>query len=233
MTKAFYIVDIETQPADDSVLDGLIPEMSAPANYSKPEAIKKYIDGAIEAWKDKAALDAITGRIVCIGFSDNGNHRVIQGTETEMLTELFTTLTSAKESHAYGAIKIITYNGDAFDWLFIIRRAMLLGIEYPSWMRNGRYFNSIMVDLRTEWAMGDRSTSTGGLSGLARAFGIGEKLGSGKHFGKLWNEDREAALAYTLQDIALTEAIAMKMGVIQPRSQEPVIQSDETDDFDY
>jgi len=232
MTHICY--DIETTGADDSVLDALTPEFSAPSNYTKPEAIKKYIDAAIESWKDKAALSAITGKILCIGLSENFNACVLDGDgdEASLLREFWSHLDSVKEETA-GAFIAFGYNTHSFDLPMLCRRSWLNGITIPAWIRRGRYFHDAFIDLREVWQLGDRNESTGGLNGLAKAFGCGEKLGSGKHFGKLWNEDREAALAYALQDIALTEAIAMKMGVIQPRSQEPVIQSDETDDFDY
>ena len=231
--QPYLIYDLECTSKPESELESLMPEFQASGVLKDPAKILADIAAKKQKWMDDAALSAITGQLLCIAISESGNKGVIDGTEEEILREFWNHCSSLKEESA-GACIFVGYNSHSFDLPWLIRKSWLLGVTVPSWLRRGRYFSDLCVDLREVWQCGDRNESTGGLNGLAKAFGVGEKNGSGKHFGKLWNEDREAALAYALQDIALTEAIAMKMGVIQSRSQEPVIiEQPESDDFDY
>ena len=232
MKQPYLIYDLECTSKPESELESLMPEFQASGVLKDPVKILADIAAKKQKWMDDAALSAITGQLLCVGISESGNKGVIHGTEEDILREFWYHCSSLKEESA-GACIFVGYNSHSFDLPWLIRKSWLLGIQVPMWVRRGRYFHESFQDLKEIWQCGDRNESTGGLNGLAKAFGCGEKLGSGKHFGRLWGEDREAALAYALQDIALTEAIAMKMGVIQPISQESVIHSDETDDFDY
>ena len=227
------IYDIEVAPLPLEQLEELMPEFSAPANYTKPEAIKKAIDEKRADWIDKAALSAISGTILCVGISEDFNAGIIDGDEVSILKEFWSHCSEMKEQNA-GAVSFVGYNSHSYDLPMLCRRSWILGVQVPSWIRNGRYFHSSFQDLREIWQLGDRQESTGGLSGLSRAFGLGDKLGSGKHFGKLWAEDREAAIAYVMKDIQITEQLALRMGVIQPRSNDAIIiKQPESDDFDY
>jgi len=232
MKQPYLIYDLECTSKPESELESLMPEFQASGVLKDPAKILADIASKKQKWMDDAALSAITGQLLCIAISESGNKGVIHGTEESILREFWDHCSSMKEESA-GACIFVGYNSHSFDLPWLIRKSWLLGIQVPMWVRRGRYFHESFQDLKEIWQLGDRNESTGGLNGLAKAFGCGEKLGSGKHFGRLLGEDREAALAYALQDIALTEAIAMKMGVIQPISQESVIHSDETDDFDY
>jgi len=232
MKQPYLIYDLECTSKPESELESLMPEFQASGVLKDPVKILADIAAKKQKWLDDAALSAITGQLLCVGISESGNKGVIHGTEEDILREFWYHCSSLKEETA-GACIFVGYDSHRFDLPWLIRKSWLLGVTVPMWVRRGRYFHESFQDLKEIWQCGDRNESTGGLNGLAKAFGCGEKLGSGKHFGRLWGEDREAALAYALQDIALTEAIAMKMGVIQPISQESVIHSDETDDFDY
>ena len=230
--QPYLVFDGETSPLDLEELEALAPPFEAAANLKDPAKILASIAEKKQKWIDDAALSAQSGKVLCIAISENGNRGVIDGDESAILSEFWSHLDSMKTEYA-GAALFIGFNSNSFDVPFFVRRSWILGVPVPGWIRPNKYLNDCFVDLLDKWKMGDREAKTGGLNTLAKCFKVGEKNGSGKLFYKLWGEDREAALAYALQDIALTEAIAMKMGVIQPISQESVIHSDETDDFDY
>ena len=215
--QPYMCFDGETSPLDLEELESLAPSFEAAANLKDPAKILANIEEKKQKWIDDAALSAQSGKVLCIAISENGNRGVIDGDEPAILAEFWSHLDSMKTECA-GAALFIGFNSNSFDVPFFVRRSWILGVPVPGWVRRGRYLNDCFVDLLAEWRMGDREAKTGGLNALSKCFKVGEKNGSGKLFYKLWNEDREAALAYALQDIALTEAIAMKMGVIQPRS---------------
>jgi len=67
MRRAF--IDIETSALPDELLERVKPEFAAPSNIKDPVKIAAAIaDKAIE-WKERAALKAVTGKIVAYSFA--------------------------------------------------------------------------------------------------------------------------------------------------------------------
>jgi hypothetical protein len=89
----------------------------------------------------------------------------------------------------------------------LIKRSWRHKIMPPYWLRNGRYWSELVVDLREVWQLGD-NRAHGSLASISRHLGLGEKSGSGADFSLLWNTDRQAAINYCLQDVKLTQAVA-------------------------
>lgn len=201
-----------------------MPSFEAAANLKDPVKILANIEEKKQRFIEDAALSAQSGKVLCIAISENGNCGIIDGEESSILTEFWNHLDEMKTESA-GAASFIGFNSNSFDIPFFVRRSWLLGVTVPPWIRRGRYLNELFVDLLDLWRMGDREAKTGGLNTLAKCFKVGEKNGSGKLFYKLWAEDREAAIAYAMKDIELTEQLALKMGVISPKQ--------ETDDLEY
>jgi hypothetical protein len=77
----------------------------------------------------------------------------------------------------------------------------------PYWIRNGRYWNDLVVDLREVWQLGD-NRAHGSLAAISRHLGLGEKAGHGAEFANLWQTNRQAAIDYCLQDVKLTQQVA-------------------------
>jgi hypothetical protein len=69
------------------------------------------------------------------------------------------------------------------------------------------------------WKLGDFQASIS-LDRLAKHLGVGAKNGNGAHFAALLQEDRAAALDYLRNDIAMTVAVARKLGVVAPLEKE-------------
>lgn len=118
-------IDIETEP-DPSAL-AHPPEFQAPSNYKDPEKIAAYKAQAFEDWKERMALRATTGRILCAGavgidgcFYDT--------TELEIVSALIETLDFAfVDGYIVGG-----WNHSQFDLPFIYQRALILGVKVPS-----------------------------------------------------------------------------------------------------
>lgn len=222
MKQTTIVFDAETAPLAPEILEERVPEFEADSRLVDPVKIRASIAAKKQEWLDKAALNALTGQVLCIGLSVDGEFRTLSGLEPDVLRGFFETISTAKE-HASGALQIVGYNSHIFDLPMICRRSWLLGVRVPSWIRRGRYWSELFVDLREQWMCGDRvpdRTKTEGLNGLCKAFGIGEKSGDGKYFGKLWESDRVAALAYLRNDILLTQRLAEKMNIITTRNKE-------------
>ena len=103
--------------------------------------------------------------------------------------------------------KLIGFNVKPFDLPFLIKRSWKHRIQVPYWLRQGRYWNDLIIDLREVWQLGD-NRSHGSLAAISRHLGLGEKAGNGADFSTLWNTNRQAALDYCLRDVQLTQQVA-------------------------
>jgi len=196
--------DAETAALPEAELQAMMPEFEAPANYRDEAKIKAAIEEKKKAWLDDAALDPLTGRVLCIGL---------------LLGDKFTVLDNPDEASLLGEFwgrvvipgrRMIGFNCALFDWPFVIRRSWKHGIQHHS-VRKGRYWSDDLIDLREQWQLGDRQAH-GSLDSIAKHFGVGQKTGTGKDFAKLWATDRPKALEYLHNDLKLTKAIAERMG---------------------
>lgn len=180
-------------------------------------AVSKYDEKAAteqaEHWVkfvDKAALSAVAGRVVAIGYWRNGQPRISAKPEEEETIRGFWGM--YQHCQLAGA-HIIGFNSLGFDVPFLVRRSWLLGIPVPpSVIERGRYWSPVFIDLMQVWNCTSREYV--GLDYLAQAFGIGGKNGDGARFAKLWATDREAAVAYLNNDLDMTAKLAERLGVI-------------------
>jgi hypothetical protein len=121
------IVDISTaalpNAADYIDMDGI----KVPSNYKNQVAIDTYRAEAAADKLNAAALDFDLARITGIGFQDAHGPNV------------FTTGTDATEEQLIASLaafmvedyRLISYNGSAFDWPMLMRRARYLGVPFP------------------------------------------------------------------------------------------------------
>ena len=226
MNTSPIIFDIETGPEPEEKCTHLIPEFTAPSNYKDEAKIAANIAEQRQAWLDRRALSSLAGNIIAIGLKQDGEFRVISNPdEGELLTEFWDAITS---SGVY-VNKLIGFCSNAFDVPFMAQRSWLHGVAIPQTTFDGRYLNRAFIDLADYWKFGSRhdsqlefvSTKAGGrntrrmaLGRLANFFGLPGKNGDGAHFYKLWEDDRDAAIAYLENDLFLTEQCARFMGVI-------------------
>jgi hypothetical protein len=171
----------------------------------------------------RAALSPLTGQVLAIGLR-RCEQVVVLGadgeSEAEMLAEFWGLYTKYKANNG----RLVGFNCNHFDVPFLVRRSWWHGVQVPDSVcdRGGRYLCSTFVDLMAMW--GGPGNDRVSLDTLCRWFGCGRKpdgegAASGATFAALWlsgnQESRSAALAYLENDLAMTQALAGKMGVIQ------------------
>lgn len=158
---------------------------------------------------ERAALDALTGRVLAIGLlTDRGDFCVIgQEDEAALLREFWTACRNDKTR----LNRMIGFNTHAFDLPFLIRRSFKHRVQIPFGIRRGRYWGEELIDLREEWQLGDRQ-ARGSLDTIARYLGVGQKNGHGDEFARLWTGDRAKAVEYLRRDVELTAMIAEVLG---------------------
>ncbi len=206
----YAVFDIETGPLPDEELARVKPTFEAPSNYKDPEKIRAHIEQAEARWKEQAALDAVTGRVLCIGTRLKGKTWILEDNDSEDV--LIDTFWQMWRDHSK-ALMYVGFCCKRFDLPFLIRRSWALGVSVPSDVRDGRYWSDRVIDLAEIWQMGNPG-DTISLSNLCKFLGIGEKTLDGKEFFKLWTENREQALAYVEHDLDLTERLAQVLGVL-------------------
>lgn len=203
------VFDIETGPLARAEIEPLCPEFEAPSNYANPDKIAAYVEAKREEWFSRAALSALTGRVLAIGYqAGDGFGCFATGDEGEDIAGFWDLMTDN------GAItnRIVGFNILGFDIPFLVRRSWKLGIPVPYSLFRGRWANEALIDLMDVWKCGCRDQSVS-LRALARFLGVGDKTGQGKDFADLLERDREAALAYLENDVRLTARCAAALGI--------------------
>lgn len=191
-------------------------------------------DAMIKHWehfKSKAALSAITGQVLAVGWMDDDELAddaikepaylyvhdktpELPGVNEIQLIERWWRVLDENRTHNF-----IGFNINGFDLPFLVRRSWILGIEMPSWIMNGRYWSTRFVDLLELWLCGQRGAAPildNKLDTIAKAFGLGGKTEgvSGADFAQLLVDDRKLAIEYLQQDVRLTMDLAEQMGVM-------------------
>jgi hypothetical protein len=205
------IFDIETGPSSRLEIAELMPTFEAPSNWKDPEKIRAYIATKQAEWFQQAALSATTGRVLAIGYIEEGSEfsAFASGDEAADIKAFWDLITNN------GAVthRLIGFNSNSFDLPFIIRRSWKLGIRPPITLMSGRYLSHNCVDLLDLWRCGNREDRIS-LDKMARFLGVGGKTGDGAEFPSLWSMSREAALRYLENDVLLTRRCAQALGAM-------------------
>ena len=206
------IFDIETGPlpANELVIPPFDPSQVKLGNIKNPDLIAERIQKAEEThaadYIRNAALDALSGQVLCIGYRLERDEPAILSSDADgeaaMLRQWWELLNTWERQP-----RLIGFNIKAFDLPFLIKRSWKHRITPPYWIRHGRYWNDLVVDLREVWQLGD-NRAHGSLGTISRHLGLGEKTGSGADFANLWKTNRQAAIDYCLQDVKLTQQVA-------------------------
>jgi uncharacterized protein YprB with RNaseH-like and TPR domain len=205
------IFDIETGPLPrpELVIPPFDPSQVKLGNIKNPDLIAEKIQKAEENhvtdYIKNAALDALSGQVLCIGYKVPGEKaRVLCADadgEKEMLVQWWKIVAGFERQP-----RLVGFNTKAFDLPFLYKRSWKHRVTPPYWLRHGRYWNDLILDLREIWQLGD-NRAHGSLAAICRHLNLGEKSGSGADFSDLWLRDREAAIAYALQDVELTQKV--------------------------
>ncbi len=219
---SYYVIDIETGPQPDHLLDGREPEFKAPSNYKDGKKIAANIEEQRRTWKDKAALDARYGIVLAIGILDPvGNYTIWDAgreQEYEMLGNHWGLWEQTpREVDWYG------WNNRSFDWPFLIRRSWAMGVTVPynawDYFRGRAGVPERVKDLMAMWELGDNHARAS-LNSVAMALGVGSKEESNSEFfSVLFEKDRQAGLEHLRNDLRLTEQVGRRMGLIKQVSE--------------
>ena len=170
------------------------------------ERIRQAEENHVTDYIRNAALDALSGQVLCIGYRLERDEPAILSSDADgeaaMLRQWWELLNTWERQP-----RLIGFNIKAFDLPFLIKRSWKHRITPPYWIRNGRYWNDLIVDLREVWQLGD-NRAHGSLGAISRHLGLGEKTGNGADFANLWKTNRQAAIDYCLQDVRLTQQVA-------------------------
>jgi len=196
-------------------------------NLAKHEVkVKAYQDAMAteepQYWADiqrGAALSALTGQVLAIGYRSI-DKKVIHGQGEEFDGRAMTEFdVLSRFWHNYQQLRaasrsLIGFNIKDFDIPFIVQRSIIRGIAIPPslFSGNGRYLDSLFIDLRDLWKAGVYN-GKGSLDAICRACGIGAKTEGvdGSMFAELWmggSEKRAIAKHYLLNDLDMTWQLA-------------------------
>lgn len=216
--------DIETMPnMNESKLPEFDRDSVKTGNITDPEKKKAKIDAAeaefFHQWREKAALSAVDGRVLAIGYCRCGPELALSASfadtpdqEAKLIEDFWSLVRKCIKTGR----KLIGVNISGFDLPFLCRRSWILEIDVPPILDRGRYWHPVFVDLCDRWLAGDRFGSTpANFTELARAFGTAGKVGgmTGKQFCQVYFENREQAIEYLKGDLLQPAEWARRMGV--------------------
>lgn len=214
------VFDIETGPLSLPELTEAMPEFDPPGNIKDPAKIEKAIEEKKLKWIDKAALNAISGKLLAWGATyanEDKSETVIYHLELdegERVTEedLLVKFWDFYRAHSGNGAHWIGHNIKGFDIPFLMRRSFKYGLQIPGELLvNGIKWDKTIIDLNDVWACGDFKSFIK-LDDMAKFLGCGEKTGSGKDFAKLFRTDLKEALSYLRNDLEITKKVWEKIG---------------------
>jgi hypothetical protein len=152
----------------------------------------------------KAALDALTGRIICIGFIIIDDFKaqsavsIVSGDESKLLSGFWSMLRRENIK------SFVAHNGLSFDLPYLWKRSVVNRVKPSLDLDLRRYRSDFVYDTMCVWGNWE-IRGNASLSALAGGLGLGAKSGSGGQVLQLWREARYKDIAeYCLQDCWLT-----------------------------
>ena len=218
MSHKIITWDIETSPQPDKVREyNEYDPTTIKYGNTKDEEKRATIATAHEAkfWEeklDKAALNAPTLNIIAVGLMIDDTPVMHTGKEEDLIT-LMLDLYMGIKSGDVNASYLVGFNIFGFDLKILFQRAIILGIDIPAGMINGRYYDSIFRDMMVEWSRYGYQEFIG-LTRLAKILGVAQPREhgiEGKHFHLALKEDPDKAEQYAFDDLRETHAIAKRL----------------------
>lgn len=190
------------------------------AKAAHAAAVAKH-DREVEAarqqhWQEvvsKAALSATTGRVLAVGYQSPRSQVLdIDEDEAAMLTRFWQQVRRCASERRM----MVGHNIAGFDIPFMARRSWINRVSVPDGVFNRRWLNDkLFADTMLTWQCSgfDKFAS---LDVVAKSLGVGGKTEgvTGAMFAELLAQDRAAAEEYLRNDLAMTAAVAERMGLI-------------------
>lgn len=173
----------------------------------------------------RAALSAITGQVLAIGIKPAGkeSHLILSdGTEageTALLKEFWAIIAKAQMS---AFRRFIGHNIAGFDLPFLMQRSWVRGVAVPEGIFDqDRFLSRIFIDIQKKFTCGVHGQFVS-LDTVARVLGIPGKdlidCDGASFAAEYLSGDAErvkTALMYLDHDLAMTEAAAVRMGIVE------------------
>ena len=140
------LLDISTAPLPNAAEFVDVESIKVPKNYVDPVKIEAFKADALAEKLAAAALDFDLARITGVGWIVAGLSQMTvttcddSGKELAVLCRLVDLLKGD-----YSPYRLVSYNGLAFDWPMLMRRARYLGVPFP--IINCDRYKSPHVDL--------------------------------------------------------------------------------------
>lgn len=214
--RTYIYFDIETIPDQSpGAFERAVKRVKPPASLKKKESIERWMDENREdaAWDilHKTGLDGASGHVCTIGWAKNGRavevrHAESRTEEAEIIREFFAAL------DPYHSETLVGHNIVGFDIPFLIKRAIVLGIELPgptTFPRDPKPWDKAVFDTMTAWA-GARDRIS--LDRLCDTLGIPGKDGfDGSQVAQAWaNGEHQKIAEYCDDDVKRVRAIHKK-----------------------
>jgi 3'-5' exonuclease len=154
---------------------------------------------ALDPTDQKGALDAMSGRVVCIGMLIDDQKAITEITladedERRLIDEFWRTIVRDDV--------VVGHNVLDFDLRFLRQRSWILGIQPSRTIDTRKYYTADVIDtlqLWTEWS-GNKKGAT--LDALGLSLGCGGRTGSGANVAKMWAErDIDSIKTYCQEDV--------------------------------
>jgi len=210
------IFDIETGPLPEDKMPPFNEETVALGNLKDEAKIKAKIEEAKVKYLDDAALHAHTGQVLAIGYLGDKlaiDARDEKRTERKILLRFWEIFSKS----ANNSRQMVGHNIFAFDLPFLCRRSFVNSVAVPpAVLEKNRYWCPIFVDIRERWQCGDRQAKSS-LHLICTALGLPGKPDdgmTGADFARFFEQDRQVALDYLKNDLEITRAAAVAMGVM-------------------
>jgi 3'-5' exonuclease len=165
--------------------------------------------------QEKGALDAMTGRVVCIGMLiDDGE----VATEIALAGEDEQILVSGFWNTVRPGDVIVGHNVLDFDLQFLRQRSWVLGLQPSRTIDTRRYYTADAVDtlqLWTNWT-GNKKGVT--LDALGSVLGCGRKTGEGAKVAEWWAvRDIESIKKYCREDVRIAYRVFCRLTYQEPK----------------
>ena len=189
----FYF-DIETEALPESDILKLMPDFAAGGNVKDPAKIAAQIAEKKADWLDKAALKAITAKIVAVTTAMGDDEPVMAtGDEQTLIAGIVGMIKGVIDQNG----QAYAWNGSGFDLPFICQRAAVHDIQafrdLTVNVRGKFYWHESLIDPKLVWSNYSPDHTGTSLKSVALALGVGEKTGSGKDFAAMLKTNPDEA----------------------------------------
>lgn len=197
-------IDVETFFDKNNI--SKLPPVEPDSRLKDPEKIKQNIEEKTQKMIETASLNPLYSKLACIGYYGDDIKEVHLADEKEMIK----TLLERIENNV-----IVSWNGKNFDFEFIIKRGVILGLCPLSLLEKytSKYKSENHIDLMEKWAGYGKFAKLDEVASILLDGECKEEFDV-KEIPNLikTKTGKELIKRYCLQDCKLTYDLARKMG---------------------